>query len=334
MLQDLHSPDAEKLKNHPDYIAAANYSPEKAGIEIPLETAREEIATNFPELAIESIAPFGESMGNAAFLVNNEILFRIPRHAKATGPLQMETAMLSKIQKVVSLPVPNFTYVDRTAADLPFVGYTLIPGDALGKKELLGPDGTFKPHLLKQIAQFFDQLHSMDADEAKRGGVRKRDLRAHYMGERKRNREILYPVLRTDHPEVAEQFETHFESTFSKYLDNPEYGNFTSVLCHGDLESEHIRYSSDKDEITGVIDFGGLSLTDPDYDLWRPYYHYGKEFIENLLQFYPHENPEFLFEKMRLYMDMQIAHRMTRGILRQTGISRTAIERLKSHIAS
>lgn len=308
-------PKPESWKDSVDYQEAISYMPKPPDFDIQEETAKEEIIGNSPDLEVATIESFGESMGNRAFLVNSEHLFRFPRSERAARSFQMEIALLPELQRVVSLPIPNPEYVGRTANGLPFLGYKLIPGETLEPDFIRSPDGTVKPHLAQQISQFFREVHSFDREKARGLGVPERNLLGKYSGELERAREILYPLLERESPDQAQQLKDFIEKRFSEYFADSRNFEYEPTFLHGDLESEHIMYSPEQDKITGVIDFGGAEISDPDLDLWRPYFHYGREFIEELLKTYPHRDPEFLFHKMDFYMTAQVVHRLVRSIL-------------------
>lgn len=55
-------------------------------------------------------------------------------------------------------------------------------------------------------------------------------------------------------------------TSFESYVNKRSHFDFTPCLVHGDFGMTNILYSSVKKEISGVIDFGGVSIGDPAYD--------------------------------------------------------------------
>ncbi|MBI4085809.1 MAG: aminoglycoside phosphotransferase family protein [Candidatus Liptonbacteria bacterium] len=304
------------------------YTPGDYRIEIPIEVAENSIRISFPDFPLRTIelldADRSGGFQNAVFIVNGNYIFRFPRHEKANQSVIVESVVLPKLQRTLDLPIPQIEFVGQQLNGLQFIGYKLIEGIELDKRFLLAPENAetrFKPKLVGKIATFLRQIHAFDIEEAKRGGVEIRDPRTFYQGKLQDARDNLYPFFEKSFSEEAPAFKTYIEKLFEEYFNNPKNFDFQPTLLHGDLESEHIMYSEERDDIAGIIDFGGIKIHDPDYDLWRPYYHYGREFIEELLKTYPHSDPDFLFKKMDFYWRAQVIHRIVRRLVRIDDVS-------------
>ena len=96
---------------------------------------------------------------------------------------------------------------------------------------------------------------------------------------------------------------------FSATLENP--------LLSGGLLRIPVQefFNKQSRKIAGIIDWGGARIGDPDYDLWRPYSHYGSEFVEEFLKHCPHQSPECLQKKLDFFFRAQMIHRTVRQIM-------------------
>ena len=136
------------------------YTPGEYRVEIPVDVAREDIEKNFPDIKVERIEYLNEGMGSTAFLVNGEFVFRLAKNEKADASLGKEIKVLPQIEKQIDLPIPAFEYVGRQRNQLRMVGYKKIEGEGLGKTDFVSPEGNIDTEPTKQLATFFQQLHS------------------------------------------------------------------------------------------------------------------------------------------------------------------------------
>ena len=65
------------------------------------------------------------------------------------------------------------------------------------------------------------------------------------------------------------------------------------MLKHGDFGTTNILYDPEKQELCGVIDFGGAALGDPAYDFAGLLSSYGEDFLNTCAKTYP-EVEQFL----------------------------------------
>lgn len=80
----------------------------------------EVIESSYPDLWVRTYTLNDSGQNNYALIVNDEIIFRFPRHIWAARRLQTEVAILGRVQDRVTLPVPNPVYLSLgPAADQP-----------------------------------------------------------------------------------------------------------------------------------------------------------------------------------------------------------------------
>lgn len=294
------------------------YEPGDYRIKVGVEGAREDIYRSFPEFNGAPVEPLSEGLGSAVFLVGNAHVFRFPKHEKAEKGLQTEMVMLPEIREAVSVAVPNFEYLGRRQENnLQFVGYRKIEGESLTGEALKKLNGGARKGLAKDLARFFGELHVFDPAAARaRGIIQERNYREHFKNQLEDVREILSPALEKVYPGDAGAVRYYLEQLFKGYLDDERNFSYAPRLLHGDLEAEHVLFDPDRNHLTGIIDWGGLHIGDPAYDLWRPYSHYGREFAEELLTHYLHEEDSAqLLKKLDFFFRAQMAHRAVRPLM-------------------
>lgn len=71
----------------------------------------EVIESSYPDLWVRTYTLNDTGQNNYALIVNDEIIFRFPRHIWAARRLQTEVAILGRVQDRVTLPVPNPVYL-------------------------------------------------------------------------------------------------------------------------------------------------------------------------------------------------------------------------------
>lgn len=296
----------------------ARYEPGDYRINVPVSVAREGIERSCPDLEIGHIEPYGKGVGDAIFRVNGDYLFKFAKHEKASKILEKEMAMLPELQGHVGVPIPEVRYAGRYHGrndEQLFFGYKEIIGRGM-KREDVQEDGVIKENLVGQLVEFMDGVQAYDVAKARERGVPEVDPRAHYEREREDARRELYPFLKARFPVEASELERFIEESFEKYLGDENNFDFEPKLIHGDLEGPNaVLYDEERDEIAGVLDFGGLEITDPDRELWRLYAHYGKDFTDKILELKPHPNQGLLYGKMNFFWTAQEVHRMVRRLM-------------------
>lgn len=122
----------------------------------------------YPALLIETAHLNQQGAFNDVLLVNNEYIFRFPKTLREVAKLEMETALLRRLQSRVTLPIPDPIYRSQevTAPGQAFMGYRLLPGEPFWREAFAAlKDEGHLQHLGMQLATFLRQLHSLSAQE-------------------------------------------------------------------------------------------------------------------------------------------------------------------------
>jgi aminoglycoside 2''-phosphotransferase len=260
-----------------------------------LESIRREIVDVAPEFLDEPITWLGEGMDSFAVLVGGAVVFRFAKHEDAAAGLRREIALLPRLAPSLSLAIPRFQYVgEHSVTKLPFVGYAMIRGTALDPRLYRGlPEATLDG-ILGDLASFLGAVHAFPIDEATACGVIPFGGRVHYVEDLQRARDDVFPLLNSA---VRQTVQSQLEA----FLADDANFVYAPVLLHADLWPEHVLFSPRVGRLAGVIDFGDVSIGDPDYDLAFLGRRLGSGFIAELVRHFPHVDPARLAEKIRCF---------------------------------
>jgi len=232
-------------------------------------TAKNAIGRYFPNLEIHGISKIGEGLGNVAFEVNTDLIFRFPKKIENKVQLEHEISIQPLLKKYIELPVPLFSFIPP---DHSFVGYKKLLGTPLLYKLSEFNNWT---DFAKHIGQFISKLHAVS--EVEYGNL-------HLLVENK-----TYDKWKQDGVRFYAQTKVFIPKNYHKSIesffntDAPK-NKTNTVLCHNDLGIEHILVEDDK--ITGIIDFGGNALADRGCEFARLYRDLGDEKLDLIIDNY------------------------------------------------
>ncbi len=255
------------------------------------------LTESFPSLEVAEIVALGEGWHIDAFAVNEEYVFRFPKTEEAVVHLRKEICMLPKLRSALPLAIPDFTFVGKPSQSFPrpFVGYKMIDGEILTKESFASLSDAAKKSIAKQVADFVMAMHSFPSPEAKKCGIETLDARDDYTEFLREIREKALPKL-----SGAEQEEV--VCLFEWFLEEEKNFAYEPILRHADLGLCHLL--SDGQKLIGVIDFGDMTIGDPEYELHFLYEGCGRVFIELILQYLNHPDPDRLLQKLQFYSKM------------------------------
>jgi len=122
---------------------------------------RKLLTANFEGFDTRKIDFLGEGFDSWVYTVNDEYVFRFPKHYESAQKLDIEISLLPQLQQHINLAIPNFKYVGKQRRNgFPFVGYRKIVGNVLERDYLYGLDKGLRDRLIADVAVFIEQLHS------------------------------------------------------------------------------------------------------------------------------------------------------------------------------
>ncbi len=231
--------------------------------------ARDLLAGQFPELALDSVLPLGIGFDNTVYLVDGTWVFRFPRREVAVPLIDRELAVLPGLaaRLPLAVPVPELLGVPADGYPWPFWGGRLVPGVELAEAQL--PDASREP-LATQVGGFLQALHDpqvahdlggpLPHDPMRRGTPSTRGPMA---------REALDRLAARGSWDSTGDLDRQIDDVIAA-ADPLPAPTGEPVLVHGDLHLRHLLVGADG-RATGVIDWGDCCLADPALDLSLAY---------------------------------------------------------------
>ncbi len=239
--------------------------------EISLEQFKQAIVAQFPDLPIASFSFLGEGWANRLCLVNKTLIFRFPLDVNSEQQLLREIRLLPILIPALPLPIPEYKYIALGSEKYPFafVGYERIPGVSIPR-----PSPTLRQATWwrSQAGTFLTALHRFPICKVRAVGLEGyptaqawRDAVAakHAPYER-----YVCPLLPTTQC-------TAILSYLETAVGDERMVAFSPVVLHQDFDFHNFLVDLEQQQITGVLDFGSVSIGDPAVDVSpeiRPYY--------------------------------------------------------------
>ncbi len=239
--------------------------------EINLEQFKKAILTQFPDLPIRSISFLGAGWANRVCLVNQTLIFRFPRNSSSEKRLLQEIRLLPILGPELPIPIPHYEYISFTSEAYPFafVGYVLLPGEAIPHPIPALRQATW---WRKQAGAFLTALHRIPISKVIEAGLAGyqtaqawRDARAAKHAQYERH---VFPLLPASQRKII-------ISLLEKTISDERMVAFSPVVLHQDFDFHNFLVDLEKQQITGVLDFGSISIGDPAVDITlevQPYY--------------------------------------------------------------
>jgi aminoglycoside 2''-phosphotransferase len=190
--------------------------------------------------------------------------------------LKRERAILDVLRdRLNDIPIPDYAFVPK-ASD--FAGYHTIPGTRLSPWRFSRLSRSKRKDAAKKLGTFLSALHSYPVTRARSLGVEEGEKSVWH---RKRGKEIF--------AERAEELERGVRRIFEGWIERSDDIDhaFDPVLTHDDLWYKHIYHNPSTGEISGIIDWGDILITDPAKDFYG-FWAYGESFLDDVLSHYDH----------------------------------------------
>ncbi len=231
-----------------------------ADIAIDAALALRLVADAFPQLNATRIEPFGSGWDNAAFLVDETLVFRFPRRRVAAALIAREAAILPLIAPHLPLAVPVPTFVATGGVGYPgvFAGYRRLDGVTACAASLSDDERAAAAPLL---GRFLRALHAIDVAPLRARGLEPDEIgRLDHPKRLALSRERVATLVAAGLGELASRVAW---LAAHPAVPVPPDGR---RLVHGDLYARHVLIG-DQRLPTGVIDWGDVHYGDPAIDL-------------------------------------------------------------------
>jgi aminoglycoside 2''-phosphotransferase len=277
--------------------------------QIELTMIEETIRDNFPRYKIHSVKPLGEGWMSKAVLVNDEWVFRFPKKRDGADDLAKEIQIMPHLSDHITLAIPQFEYVGKQKNGLPFVGYKKLPGEILGEDAvpLLAED--VRNMIARQIAKFIDELSAFPIDQARDLGIPESDFRKDFLEAFEETKQKVYQLIDLD-------MQMYISSRFEAYLGNMEYFHYEPTLIHADLSPDHYLIDPVGRMLTGLIDFGDISIGDPDYEYLYILEDCGEDFTHLVMESRGQDKIYKKLEKIKYFVTFDQVATILEGVKR------------------
>lgn len=253
------------------------------------------IKEKYPDLVINKCTFIEQGQNSYVAVINDEFIFKFPRYKQVIEELKKESIFLQKISSYITLniPLPYFSsFVSNEVGDV-FIGYKMIKGVPL-EKELFYKLKN-KHEVAAQIVAFLKELHGLPVGSFNNDVVEERNSHEYWSNMLMNIKKYIFPHIREDAKE-------NITKTFQKFLDDRENFLYEPVIIHGDMGSSNIIFDTEIGKVSGIIDFGQVSVDDPAIDIASLIcpMGYGEDFIELILNTYP--QAKSLIPRARFYV--------------------------------
>jgi aminoglycoside 2''-phosphotransferase len=234
----------------------------------------------------QEIEAFAAHSGGDDFViieVNQTWMFRFPRNKLSQKAMEIETNFLEEFKATSPLPVPFRRYFGED-----FVGYRKIQGEQLTFEIFAKLSKPARKRIAHQLGQFLSALHTFPVEKAAGIGI------AHGWNGLHHETGLYFlehvaPMLSVT---TRKKAVTLMESLLAE--------EFKERVIHGDFYlPDHVFYDKSKQALSGVIDFGDVTIYDTAHD-WQCIVEIGNdEFFETVVNHYPAEDDSALLKRSK-----------------------------------
>jgi aminoglycoside 2''-phosphotransferase len=248
------------------------------------------IASEIPSIPIRSAVPIGEGWASTAWHVNGDLVFKFPKQSWVWEDLDRELAVLPYARPQLPLPVPEYVHTARESAGAPhgYVVYHHLPGKAADPGALSPVERTT---LAQTLARFLRALHDIDPGPVATMLPRDDEYAAVLQAQRDAEKGVAPNLSAVEHRRLRD--------TFAEHLRDEHNFDGARAIVHADLSADHILRVGES--VSGIIDWGDVSIGDPDYDFHYLHAEFGEDFIRETAAIYGHADPDRLVRKTRYF---------------------------------
>ena len=205
------------------------------------------IESSFPKLKIKDTKFLDYGWNNHIVIVNNDIIFRIPKNKRNELSLKNEINLL-KILKNCPFSIPDYIYLNYNK--IFFGGYSMIQGDFLQNSTTLGRG---LRNDFSSLASFFGSIRAEDVEKTGMPVYNHKTWigkELKMIGNYRRSLGEIMPETLFD--EIEEKWDT--------VSDDMEDGDMAFI--HGDLYRKNVIISNNHRKINGILDWADSSYGD------------------------------------------------------------------------
>ncbi len=279
---------------------------ERADFPNSSESAERIIASAFPDLRGMAVEFLDEGWDFRVFEVGGDLVFRFPRHEGSARKLEMELALLPRLNLLreqadsPSPHVPAYEYRSISPGDdgWPFGGYRKLPGVPAHAAENIDVQS-----VTKQLGVFLGRLHGYPIDSARRAGVPEMPDLVDYWHDRALTELESLSGDQVDTDEVHRFLEAYLPAPFAGSM----------CLTHNDLYTEHVLLNPGSGNVSAIIDWSDAVIGDPAIDFAALYPWLGMSGIQRVLASYSRPIDDQVLARARYLVVGQSLRDITQG---------------------
>lgn len=249
------------------------------------------IRQEFPKIKLINFRHVTHGLDHCIAVIDNKIVFRMPREDKYRKELPHEIALLNYLKKRVRVGIPKYSFVSK---DKTLAGYDLLAGKELTVSRFKRLTVSEKEIIAKQLASFFTVLHKTQSKFIKKFHIRTRPkswLKVRHKKLINSTKSILLSHLSKEEGKLIQNYFVELNN-----LSNQDYRH---ALIHGDIKPEHILWDHKKKKVN-IIDFSDRVFDDPARDFtWL--HAYGQKFVKDVFVLYKGHKDDHFFQRSLLY---------------------------------
>jgi aminoglycoside phosphotransferase (APT) family kinase protein len=212
------------------------------------------------ELPARDVEPLGAGTDSAAFRVDSDWVVRFPLTKVARRSLRRELALLPELAQSLPVAVPRPEHVAEVRGQLAFSAYRLLEGEPLSDAALAALVLPHRERALDELAALLDCIHRFPLQRARAAGVSFELYKGAYHERQHRLQRELDGILSVDDLDAIARQRSAFEYAQREC-------SFPPVLLHGDIKPAHLLHNPASGALTGLLDWGDVSLGHADFDL-------------------------------------------------------------------
>jgi aminoglycoside 2''-phosphotransferase len=212
------------------------------------------LSAHLPHLASERIEPLGMGWAFWAYRAGDTVL-RFPRSRESTETLAVEAAVMRELGPTLPLPVSVIEVHENGPNGLPFTSHRLVRGIPVIDlpRQLADEAGAV-------LGRFIKAMHAFPVERAAALGLANPTPKKRLED---RVRFLFMEVTPRVFPLVSEEARRHVWRTFKAFLDEPSHFEWQAVVTHRDIDARNVLADPATGALTGVVDWGDLSIADP-----------------------------------------------------------------------
>ncbi|WP_228823511.1 phosphotransferase family protein [Nocardia blacklockiae] len=230
-----------------------------------------------PELASGELGLLGAGLDSVALLLERaegRYVLRLPQDPHGAEGIAREARLLPELAALVPLPIPRFLFTaPNPLGPGEFCVYPAVPGDSLPEERWHERGLLDLPETARRVGELLDAVHAFPVDRARALGIETTDFRGEFADDLESIRAQALPLLPRAEADLL-------LSAWERYLADDANFAYRPTLTHADVSLDHLLLTGTA--ISGLIDFGDVTIGDPDYDLCYLYPEAGRSFVERV----------------------------------------------------